>query len=294
MTKITAHFENHKDVIEFETSTAKSEVLIAVAWINFKEYYSLFETILKNDCKLKILCSDNRQNKSHIKEIIELRKKGASIQLLEMPNTSNYMHHKFAIIDRKNIINGSFNWSPNATRSFENLIVINDNKTIAKEFRDEFKKLELIGKETIRSLRKKVKCTEKECSGEMLNILVLSEKSSKYFETNADIIKFCNECNEYSTIESCLSDTQFEMLLDSYQGSMDDFESEYLDDLISEHLNQHINNNILIHAIGKVTSGLDYYDDDFTNTNILWKNKFVGNRVLDVYENEDFDVLYSN
>lgn len=125
MTKITAHFENHKDIIELETSSAKSEVLIAVAWINFKEYKSIFEKVLKNDCDLKILCSDNWQNRTHLKEIIELREKGASIHLLEMPNASNYMHHKFAVIDRRNIVNGSFNWSPNATKSFENLIVIN-------------------------------------------------------------------------------------------------------------------------------------------------------------------------
>lgn len=294
MTKITAHFENHKNIIEFETSAAKNEVLIAVAWINFKEYYSIFDTILNNDCKLEILCSDNRQNKSHLKEIVELREKGALIRLLKMPNTSNYMHHKFTVIDRNKIMNGSFNWSPNATRSFENLIVIDDNIELAKQFRDEFSKLKLIGTETIRKLRNKTKCKSKQCSGELLNILVISERSDKYSQVYADIIQVCNECHDYMAIERCIADNQIEILLNSYQGSMDNFEAQQIEDLITEHLNQHINDTKTIHAIGRVTSGLDYYDDDYTNTNILWKNKFVGNRIIDVFENEDFDVLYDN
>lgn len=294
MTKITAHFENHKNIIEFETSTAKSEVLIAVAWINFKEYYSIFDTILSNGCKLEILCSDNRQNNSHIKQIEKLREKGASIRLIKMPNTSNYMHHKFVVIDRKKIMNGSFNWSPNATRSFENLIVVEDNTELAKKFRYEFSQLKLIGTETIRKLRNKVKCKLKKCSGELLNILVISERSDKYSQVYSDLVQVCNECYEYKAIESCIQDNQIEVLLNSYQGSMDDYEAEYIEDLITEHLNQHINDVNIIHAIGRVSSGLDYYDEDYTNTNVLWKNKFVGNRIVDVFENEDFDVLYDN
>jgi hypothetical protein len=294
MTKITAHFENHKDVIEFETSSAKSEVLIAIAWINFKEYYSIFDTILSNGCKLEILCSDNRQNNSHLQEIIKLRDKGASIKLLKMPNTSNYMHHKFAVIDRKNIMNGSFNWSPNATRSFENLIVIENNAELAKKFRYEFSQLKLIGTETIRKLRNKVKCKSKKCFGELLNILVISERSDKYSQVYADLVQVCNECYDYKAIESCIQDNQIEILLNSYQSSMDDYEAEHIEDLITEHLNQNINNVNIIHAVGRVSSGLNYYDEDYANTNVLWKNKFVGNRIIDVFENEDFDVLYDN
>lgn len=60
--EIESFFENQKQIIENELLKAKSNILIAVAWINFKEYGDIFEQILEKNVKLQIICSDNSTN----------------------------------------------------------------------------------------------------------------------------------------------------------------------------------------------------------------------------------------
>lgn len=294
MIEVKIFFEELKSVIYEELLKANLSVIIAVAWINFKEYYSLFDELLKKNIELSIICSDNKQNKSHLSEINKLKTKGANIRLLKMPSLRNHMHNKFVVIDNIHIINGSFNWSPNAEKSFENLMVIKNDKISAKKIKDEFNQLLSIETQTIKYLHKKNKCKEKGCNGQLFNILVFSERATKYFETYGDIISVCNECFEYKSIVDCVSNTQLEMLLNELGSASDDYEYEMFDKYISELLMEYQNNDVLIHAIGRVNTTLDGRDDEWTNTIVLWKNKFVGDKIPNEFENEAFDVYYDN
>jgi len=289
--EIRAHFENHKSVIADEMEKAEKEVLIAVAWINFKEYFEIFDALLQNNVALKIICSDNIQNRAHIAVIKALRKRGAQIKLLEMPTTRNHMHHKFAVIDGQTLINGSFNWSPNAERSLENLIVVKDCKKEVSKFIEEFERILSIEKDTIKALHKRVRCIAR-CGGEMLNVLVFSEQSN-YFETFGDIISVCTQCCEFTVLENAHSNTRLYVIAESLASTSDDYEYEYLQKEISELLNSYINGDITLHGIGKVFSGLEY-DEDFTSTRIIWRNKFVGDRLPPTFDDMTFDVLYDN
>ncbi|CDS12839.1 hypothetical protein LRAMOSA05023 [Lichtheimia ramosa] len=56
-------------------------------------------------------------------------------------NSPAYMHNKFAVIDGKTLINGSFNWSKNARfKNRENIVITNIPECI-KEFEIEFERL---------------------------------------------------------------------------------------------------------------------------------------------------------
>ncbi|KAI9320018.1 hypothetical protein BX666DRAFT_2132141 [Dichotomocladium elegans] len=56
-------------------------------------------------------------------------------------NSPSYMHNKFAVIDGKVLINGSFNWSRNARfKNRENIMITNIPEAV-KQFQDEFEKL---------------------------------------------------------------------------------------------------------------------------------------------------------
>jgi hypothetical protein len=290
---VESHFENHKSIIETELKQAKESVLIAVAWINFREYFEIFKEVLKNKAKLKIVCTDNWQNRSHQFYIDELVKLGAEIRLLKMHRQTNHMHHKFSIIDNETILNGSFNWSPNATSSFENIIVIKNFPTEITNFINEFDKLLSIDAKTIRVLQKIKKCSEKNCKGEIFNILVFSE-NNQYYEVFGDIIEVCNDCQNFTTLENCVSDTQIEHMLNAYQDSNDDYETYLIDRDINKLLNSYVKSPITIHAIGRVNSGLGYDQQDYEETNIIWKNKFVGDRLRHKFESTTFDVLYDN
>ena len=57
-------------------------------------------------------------------------------------NDSTYlMHHKFAIVDGKVLINGSFNWTRQAITGNQENLIITDDKAITPLFVTEFQKL---------------------------------------------------------------------------------------------------------------------------------------------------------
>ncbi|WP_294240787.1 phospholipase D-like domain-containing protein [Chryseobacterium sp. sg2396] len=290
--EIEVHFEHLKEVIEKELLSAKSSVYIAVAWINFKDYEDIFQSLIKNNVQINIICSDNDSNRNYLPEINNLQIAGAKVKLLEMPNTKNHMHHKFAIIDRSTVLNGSFNWSTNASKSFENIIVLRDTKEEAKKFYDEFKKLELIEKNTVEKLQTLKKCESCE-NGELVNILVFSKNSSKYFETSGDIVEVCTDCDHYYNGFDLITNNSLYILAESFNSSDgQDFLS--VQDSIYDELNQYINNDKIIHAIGQVYHCLTGRDEDELGTKILWKNKFVGEKILDDYPDQDFEVNYDS
>jgi cardiolipin hydrolase len=59
---------------------------------------------------------------------------------LKTDQTSDHMHHKFAVADRKRLLTGSYNWTRGAHRNLENIIVSAD-ETLAKRFQREFNRL---------------------------------------------------------------------------------------------------------------------------------------------------------
>ncbi|MFT5823299.1 MAG: hypothetical protein ACI8ZM_004560 [Crocinitomix sp.] len=67
-----------------------------------------------------------------------------------------------------------------------------------------------------------------------------------------------------------------------------------LTSIFSELLLSYQNDDNTIHAIGKVKTTLDGRDEEWVSTVIMWKNKFVGDKILDEYDNEYFEVLYDN
>jgi phosphatidylserine/phosphatidylglycerophosphate/cardiolipin synthase-like enzyme len=69
--------------------------------------------------------------------LARLRAAGASIELIAMPEGKR-MHHKFAVIDGREVVTGSFNWTRQASEeNWENLVVIR-SKAIAARFEAEW------------------------------------------------------------------------------------------------------------------------------------------------------------
>ena len=63
------------------------------------------------------------------------------IQVRQNHGSSFLMHHKFAVIDGRYLINGSFNWTRQAvTGNNENVLITND-RNLVKEFMFEFNRL---------------------------------------------------------------------------------------------------------------------------------------------------------
>ncbi len=73
--------------------------------------------------------SDNEKQYDAGSDIEELRRAGIA---LRVDQTEHHMHHKFAVLDGRTLLNGSFNWTRSASRfNEENLIVTGDAALVA-------------------------------------------------------------------------------------------------------------------------------------------------------------------
>jgi len=71
-------------------------------------------------------------------DIFRFKHKGIEVKI---DSNQSLMHHKFAIVDRKKVITGSFNWTRSASEINNENIVITDNYRIASAFNEEFQRL---------------------------------------------------------------------------------------------------------------------------------------------------------
>lgn len=286
------YFENHKSEISARLKKAKKNVKVAVAWINFKDYYGEFSELLSRGVTVEIVCSDNpsnRKTKSHMDLLI---KEGARIIFLKMPSGNNHMHHKFCVIDEKIVINGSFNWSKNALKNFENLSVLEGEDSVVTKFIDEFQRLTNIDTKSIKAMQQAPgKCKNHGCKGDLLNLWIFSENVDKYDVLAGDIIQFCAACEDGDIIESCVQDATLATYMDSLACEDDDHEREYLLRSVSSHLNGYSTHRHEVHAIGRVRTTFNYLEDEIVKTEIIWKNKFVENRIKSEYDG-NFGVCY--
>ncbi|PIK55726.1 putative mitochondrial cardiolipin hydrolase-like [Apostichopus japonicus] len=60
---------------------------------------------------------------------------------LRTDKSSFLMHHKFVIIDKETVMNGSFNWTRNAITANNENVFITNNPEVVKPYMEEFEKL---------------------------------------------------------------------------------------------------------------------------------------------------------
>ena len=291
---IVVKFDDLHREIEQEIEKATKSVSIAVAWITFKLYAGSFKSLIDKGVAINMLCTKSPPNNKQISLIDELRDYGVQIRLCEMPRQTNHMHHKFAIIDESTVLNGSFNWSANASRSYENLTIIKEEPEIASSFIQEFQKIEQLDKKAIKSLQASSKCKEKYCDGKMSNLLVFqSSPINKTYEIWGDVVQCCSVCAEdnYKILQSGVQDTQLHSYLLKHELDLDESESIQFDRQADSYLTGYSQYGFVIHGIGFVCREVWGKDDEFIFTKIVWKNKFIGDDVRDRYET-DFDVRY--
>ncbi|XP_071107223.1 uncharacterized protein [Haliotis cracherodii] len=88
--------------------------------------------------KVVRIITDDEQVEMAGSQIWRFRKEGVSVRT---DHSSFFMHHKFVIVDKKILINGSFNWSRSAiTGNQENLLITN-NPDFVVAYQKEFEKL---------------------------------------------------------------------------------------------------------------------------------------------------------
>ena len=92
---------------------------------------------MKNGVAIRII-SDNFKVEDTGSDILDLSRVGIPVKL---DTSTNHMHHKFMIIDKKIVVTGSYNWTKSAALYNQENIISTDDELVISKFSNEFEKL---------------------------------------------------------------------------------------------------------------------------------------------------------
>lgn len=131
-----------------EIDQAKKELLVAVyaftndelanALVQAKKRGVAVQVVIDRDFDVR---TDNSKGKFFESNKIPLRRV-AGTKAKSLERDAGLMHQKFAVIDRKTLFTGSYNWTHSAENSNdENLLLFRDAGPLAEEYRQAFLRL---------------------------------------------------------------------------------------------------------------------------------------------------------
>lgn len=148
MEMITAHFENIKSVIIEQLRKAKKSVKVISAYFSDSDLFDILCTLSKRGIEVELIISDDPMNTNESKiKFVDFLDSNGNLYLTNRSPAQTLVHHKFCIIDDELMITGSYNWTTKASLNRENIIIIDNKKTIQeylKEFdfvKDEYSKI---------------------------------------------------------------------------------------------------------------------------------------------------------
>ena len=277
-------FDGFFEYISSALLTAEVDVKIAVAWLNFNMYGWIFETLLQRGVHLEIIINDDMINAKNDSRIHDLRQRGAFIYKIKMPTLRKYMHEKFCIIDEEKVLNGSYNWSRNANKNFENLM-ITEKRLVVEKFIYEFKTIKSLGAAYIKELQKTSN----------FNIMVLEQDGSH--KANGTICSIENgelgKVVDSIPFDICVL-ANLEGIFYKYDDAIDfayddPCELEEINKRIDFEVQQYLSEirntktSFYIHAIGRVGHEIYHRHEDVRFIQVIWKERFCASSIQDRY-----------
>ena len=118
-------------------ASARARVDVCVFTITDDRIASAILDAHERGVRIRIITDDDKRNDPG-SDIDRLQSAGVSVRT---DRTPDHMHHKFAIFDGRQLLNGSFNWTRSAsTANEENLLLIDDRRLLTP-YQEEFDRL---------------------------------------------------------------------------------------------------------------------------------------------------------
>jgi phosphatidylserine/phosphatidylglycerophosphate/cardiolipin synthase-like enzyme len=125
-----------------EISRAQKQILVAVfSFTNMKIAKALVDA--KNrGVKVYVITDEGQAESKHGRKVIEfLASHGVKVKI-KRGSGGGLMHHKYAVIDGRVVLTGSYNWTYSAEkRNDENLVAIEGSRNLARAYFENFKAL---------------------------------------------------------------------------------------------------------------------------------------------------------
>jgi hypothetical protein len=121
-----------------EINKSQKSIFLAMAFFTDKDIANAIIEARKRNVFVDIILSSNAQNEV-VKQLF--LDSNIKIHAFETGDERGMMHHKFCLIDNKITINGSYNYSYNASNNNVENIHVSDDYSIYKQFLTEFERL---------------------------------------------------------------------------------------------------------------------------------------------------------
>jgi phosphatidylserine/phosphatidylglycerophosphate/cardiolipin synthase-like enzyme len=136
---IQAYFENIQRVLIENLEKAQTSLYVAVAWLTDKEIIRTLAQKAGEQVRIQVLITDDDINRQT--DFEPLRKAGGKVWLVGKGQENALMHNKFCVIDSQIVITGSYNWSRQAQRNYENITITDEQPELASQFITEFEQI---------------------------------------------------------------------------------------------------------------------------------------------------------
>ncbi|MCA9731044.1 MAG: nuclease [Deferribacteres bacterium] len=126
-----------RDKIISSLEAAKKCVDICVFTISDNAFAEAIFDVQNRKIPIRIITDDDKSHDrgSDIHKFIDRKIP------VRMDNSPDHMHHKFAVIDKKILINGSFNWTRSASERNEENVLVTRDPALVRAFQEKFEEL---------------------------------------------------------------------------------------------------------------------------------------------------------
>lgn len=138
-----AYFKNIRSHITKELQGSNNSIYAAIAWFTDSKLFKILCDKASQGLDVQLIVVDDFITRGCNINYRDLEKAGGKVYLIN-ENQGSLMHNKFCVVDEKNTITGSYNWSMKAASNHENITISSDNFDLASSFIDEFKRIKVL------------------------------------------------------------------------------------------------------------------------------------------------------
>lgn len=136
---VNAYFSNIRSEIISSLSCAKNHIMIAMAWFTNNEFMDELVELIHKGVRIDLILLDDELNHALGADFNRFKQEGGNLYLY--PKDDKFMHNKYCIVDNCLVITGSYNWTNYAEyRNCENVVISDDNSLI-KSYKEDFEEL---------------------------------------------------------------------------------------------------------------------------------------------------------
>lgn len=143
--EVSTTFENIAEAIIQQIKYAEKAVRICVPWLTDDDILNELIEKAKQKVHVELLLLNDEFNRSKTSFFNQLIARESKVYMVDKTASGGMLHHKFCTIDREILITGSYNWSNNAKKNDENILISVavdfDDYMMIDDYDDQFQKL---------------------------------------------------------------------------------------------------------------------------------------------------------